>query len=65
MDGEIAAREMFAQIMDLGVAVVARGDAVVGAGGLDLVELVPSELPPGLGVSGLEESAAAAAAVIV
>jgi hypothetical protein len=65
MDGIVLAAEMVADVMDLGVAVVAAGDAVVGAGGHDLVELELAVGPPLLGVAGLEEAAAAAATVVV
>jgi hypothetical protein len=51
--------------VDLGVAVVAGGDTVVGAGVVDLLELQSAVLTPGIGKSGLQKPAAAAAAEIV
>jgi hypothetical protein len=56
---------VLAQLMDLGVAVVAAGDAVVCAGGLDLLVLEPSVLQTGLLEARLQEPPAAAAAVVV
>ncbi len=37
MDHAVVAAIMVAELMDLGMAVVAAGDAVVSAGGLDLI----------------------------
>ena len=56
---------VFAQFVNLGVAVVAAGDAVVGAGGLDLLVFKPAVFQTLLLESGLQKTAAAAAAVIV
>ncbi len=56
---------MFAQIMDLGMAVVARGDAVGSPGFLDLFGFQAAIMPSGFRITGLEKPAAAAAAVIV
>jgi hypothetical protein len=65
MDHLVMAAVMLAQFVDLGVAVVAAGDAVGCAGGLDLLVL---DLAVGQALflePGLQESAAAAAAVVV
>ena len=41
------------QIVNLGVAVVARGNAIVGPGIVDLFKLQPSVSAPGFGKSGI------------
>ena len=56
---------MLAQFMDLGMAVVASGDAVIRTGRLNLLIFQPTILQARLLMAGLEEPAAAAAAVIV
>ena len=61
----VIAAIMVAELMDLGVTVVAAGDAVVCAGGLNLLIF---DLPVSQAFffeSGLKESAAAAAAIVV
>jgi len=56
---------MFFQIVNLCVAVVAWCKTVIGPGFHDLFKLTFAVISPGLGKSGLKESAAAAAAIIV
>ncbi len=56
---------MMSQVMDLGMAVMAAGNAVIGAGGDDLVIFQLAVIPPGVSESGLEKTAAAAAAVVI
>ena len=56
---------MVCEIMYLGMTVVTTGDAVVGTGGDDLVVLELTISPPCIGKTGLQESAAAAAALVV
>jgi hypothetical protein len=56
---------MLAQFVNLGVAVVAAGDAVVGAGGLDLTIFDLAILEALFFETGLEEAAATAAAEVV
>jgi hypothetical protein len=65
VDHGIAAAIMFTELVDLGVAVMAAGDAVVGTGGLDLLVLQAAVLQALLFESGLEEATPAAAAEIV
>ena len=65
MQGVPMAVEMLAQVMDLGMAVMTRGDGIVGAGGHDLFGLQAPVFTAGLGKSRLQEAAAAAAAVVV
>jgi hypothetical protein len=55
----------FAQVMDLGMAVVAGRDAVGRSGGQNLVGFDFAVIPAGFLIPGLEESAAAAATKIV
>jgi len=55
----------FGHIMDLGMAVVARRDAIGCLGGQNLVGLGLAVSPSLLGESGLKESAAAAAAKVI
>jgi hypothetical protein len=65
MDHAVVSAIMVAEFMDLGMAVVATGDTVVCAGGLDLIIF---DLPVSQAFilkSGLEKSAAAAAAKVV
>ena len=56
---------VFFQIMDLGVTVMAGSDRVCGAGIDYLFGLEASILATGIGKSGLEKSAAAAATVVI
>ena len=56
---------MLAEFMDLGMAVMASGNAVSCAGFLDLLVLEPAELQTLLLETGLQETAAAAAAIVV
>jgi hypothetical protein len=65
MNRVVPAGEMVAEIMDLGMTVVAGRYAIVGAGGLDLFELGASEGPAGFRISGLQKAGAPAAAVVV
>ncbi len=65
MNHAVVAAIMLAELMDLGVAVVTAGNAVICAGGLDLIVF---DLPVSQAFileSGLKESAAAAAAIVV
>jgi hypothetical protein len=61
----VVAAVVFAQFVNLGVTVVAACDAVVGAGGLDLIIFEFAILEAFFLETRLEESAPAAAAVIV
>jgi hypothetical protein len=61
----VSALEMLAEVVNLGVAVVARGNAVRCTRIFDLIELQFTVLMPCLGKTGLEIPAAAAAAVVV
>ena len=63
-DGIIAA-VMLTEFMNLGVAVMAAGDTVIRAGCLYLFVFQPAEFQALLFHAGLEEAAAAAAAIIV
>ena len=63
-DGIITA-EMLAEFMNLGMAIMAAGDAIIRSGFLDLFVLQPAESQSLFFHTGLEESAAAAAAIIV
>jgi hypothetical protein len=65
MYGIVGAAEMMTDIVHLGMTVVAAGYTVIGTGGHDLVEFDLAVLAAFLGVSRLQESPAAAAAVIV
>ncbi len=65
MNHAVVAAVMVAEFMDLGMAVVATGDAVVGAGGLDLIVLNFAISQSFFFKPGLEESAAAAAAKVI
>jgi hypothetical protein len=65
MNHAIVAAIMVAEFMDLGMAVVAAGDAVVCAGGLNLLIFDFPVRQAFFFKSGLEESAAAAAAKVV
>ena len=63
-DGIIAA-VMLTELMNLGMAIVAAGDTVIRAGCLYLFVLQPAEFQTLFFHTGLEETAAAAAAIIV
>ena len=63
-DGIIAA-VMLTELMNLGMAVMAAGDTVIRAGPLYLFILQPAEFQTLFFHAGLEETAAAAAAIIV
>ncbi len=65
MDSVVFRPEMMADIVDLGMAVVATGDTVIGAGFNNLVEFFLAVGSSGLGKSRLEETASAAAAVVI
>jgi hypothetical protein len=56
---------VLAEVVNLGVAVVARRNAIRGACGHDLIELNLAEGSPLLGQSILQKAAAPAAAIIV
>ena len=56
---------VFSKIMDLGMAVVACCDAIISASRNDLVKFYLPVLMSGLGVTGLQISAATAATVVV
>ena len=61
----IAAAVMLAEFVDLSVAVVAAGDAIVGTGGFNLLILENAVLKALLFEAGLEESTAATATEVV
>ena len=63
-DGIIAA-VMLTELMNLSMAIMAAGDTVIRAGRLYLFVLQPAELETLFFHAGLEETAAAAAAIIV
>ena len=65
MHGIVRAAKMMANIVDLGMTVVAASDTVIGTGGQDLVEFNLAVFPAFFGVPRLQESAAATAAVII
>ena len=65
VDHRVIAAVVFAQFMNLGVAVVASGNAVIRAGGLDLVVLEFAVFQAFFLEARLQEPAAAAAAVVV
>jgi hypothetical protein len=65
VDNGVATAEMFAQFMNLGMAVVTPGDTIVGARCLDLLVFQLSVFQPFFPKARLQESAAAAAAIIV
>jgi len=65
MNGVISAFEMFAQIVNLGMTVVAGCDAVGRFGFSYLIKLSSAVVTPGFGIAGLQESAAATATIIV
>ena len=65
MDNAIPRTVMFAELMDLGMAVVACGDAVIRTGGLDLVVFDFPVFEALFLEPGLQETATATAAKIV
>lgn len=65
MHHRVSAAVVLAQFVDLGMAVVAGGNAVVRAGGLDLLVFEAAVLQALLLEAGLEETTAPAAAEIV
>jgi hypothetical protein len=65
MDDLVTAAEVLTEFVNLGMAIVTSGHAVIGAGGPDLIVFEPAVRQPGILIARLEESAAAAAAVIV
>jgi hypothetical protein len=65
MQGMPGSMEMFGQVVDLGMAVMAWGNGIVCAGILDLFDLQPPIFTSGIGKARLQESATAAAAVVV
>jgi hypothetical protein len=56
---------LFTQVVDLGMAVVARRNTVIGLGVQDLICLEPAVGTTFIRIPGLEETAAAAATVVV
>ena len=65
MDGVVFRPEMMADIMNLGMAVMAAGDAVIGAGFNNLVELFLAVGPSGFSKARLEETTTTTAAVVI
>ncbi len=65
MDDRIVSAEMLAQFVNLSVTVVAPGNAVIRAGRLDLLVFQSAVLQALFLKPGLQESAAAAAAVVI
>jgi hypothetical protein len=65
MHDPVMAAVVLAELVDLGMAVVAGRDAIVGLGVLDLLVFEPAVLEPGVLVPGLQKTAAAPAAVVV
>ncbi|KJR97895.1 MAG: hypothetical protein VR65_23060 [Desulfobulbaceae bacterium BRH_c16a] len=65
MNGAERSAEMMTDIMHLGMAVMAAGNAVIGAGGHDLVEFDLAVVPAGFSETGLQEAAATTATVVV
>jgi hypothetical protein len=65
MNDAVSSAIMLAELMDLGMAVVTCGNAVIGSGGLNLGVLDFPVLEPLLFVPGLQKTAPAAAAEII
>ena len=65
MNGAERSAEMMTDIMHLGMAVMAAGNAVIGAGGHDLVEFDLAVFPAGFGITRLQEAATTAATVVI
>jgi hypothetical protein len=61
----IMSLEVFAEFVDLRVAVVAGRHAIGGARGLDLLVLEPAVTQPGFLVAGLQEPTPTAAAIVI
>jgi hypothetical protein len=61
----VSAFKMLPDIMNLGMAVMARRDAVMRSGCHDLLEFEPAVSPPGFWKAGLQEPAAPTATVVV
>ncbi len=61
----IAALKMLADIMNLGMAVVARGNTVSCAGGHDLIEFQFAKGPALIGQTALQKAAATTAAIVI
>ena len=65
VDNTVVSAIVLAQFMNLGVAVVASGNAIIGLGGLDLIILDLSEFQTIFLETRLQKSTAAATAVVV
>jgi len=65
MDYVVACARVFAKVMDLGMAIVTWGDAILSLCCQNLIELYLAILPPCFSVAGLQEATTAAAAEIV
>jgi hypothetical protein len=65
MNRMIFAFKVFSKIMNLGMTVMARSNAIIGSSIHDLVKFHLPVLTPGISVPGLQISAAAATTVIV
>ena len=65
MQGMVTAFIMLSQVMNLGMAVVTRGDGVLGPRGLNLVELYLAIFTALFGKSRLQKTTTAAATVVV
>ncbi len=65
MNHTIAAAVVLAELMNLGMTVMTAGDAIIGAGSLNLNVLQPAEFQALLFVSRLQKTAATAATIIV
>jgi len=65
MYGIVGCSMMMSQVMDLGVTVMAAGDAVICTGCDNLVVFQLAIIPPGISEPGLEEPAAATTAIVV
>ena len=65
MNHRVVCAVMLAELMNLGVAVMTAGDTIIRAGFLNLIILLLAELQTLLLETGLEETAAAAATIIV
>jgi hypothetical protein len=65
MDNPVMALVMLGQIVNLGVAVVAPGDAIIGFRGLDLLVLQKPVLAPFLVETRLQKTASSAATIVV
>lgn len=61
----IFAFKISVEIMDLGMTIVTRGNAIISSGICDLIELNLAKAAPGFRVSALESPAASTAAIVV